>query len=324
VANVPRPPAEAAQAVATIAALADGRHRNHRERGRRPVLLKLDVGLSIELPGPTVLAEIVFPVLNAGRDLRNDHGALVDLAGPEPAAVGLAEHVEAVRTFVATLPEDTAAGRPYKDLRLFVAQAEPGNVSAYVTNVARAVRRIAPPVPAPVRSSSERLTPEQREANYRASQRQYAQRVRDEIRVNQAEDNERAAAWLLYVQETNGPGVVVPARGLCVTYVNACGTKYEPVGRNTFFQIADVAVGPRTRRRINGKPQPAYVTQEVPQMTREERKDLARLIVAKIAEDWKADARAGLADLVADERALASAVNDALRTDNVIPLRTAV
>jgi hypothetical protein len=319
VADAPRPPAEAAHAVAALAALVDGRHLNHRQRGRRPVRKRLD-GWSVELPGPVVLAEIMFPVLNAGRDLRSDRGSLVDFGGPEPAAVGLAEVTDAARAFVAALPDDGTAGRPYKDLRLFAAEAPPEVVSAYVADVARAVRQAAPPAPVPERAPRERLSPEQRAANYRESQRRYAASVRAEIREYEADDQEDAACYLFEYQERTGPGVVVAPKALHKQYTdNQDGTT---LGRNKFFRVADAVVGPRTRRRIDGKPQPAYVTQEVPTMTRQERKELARLVVQQIAEKWEVEARAGLSDLLAD-LASPSTATGALPS-NVVPLRRAV
>lgn len=321
----PGPPTEAARAVATLAALADATNRYHRERARRPFMMKLDTGLSVELPGPAVLADIVLPVLNARRDIRNDDGCMVDLTAPaidgEPAAVGLAELIDGVRAFIAALPEDHTAGRPYQDLRLFIIAAMPVTVAGYLRNVADAVRRSLPRV---VRAPRKRRkqTPEERHAAKRA----FDAATRAEACETERTDQEAAAAYLLMYQERTGPGVVVAPKDLQKAYSEtiANSARYGEVGRNKFFKVADVAVGPRTRRRIDGKPQPAYVTREVPQMTREERKDLARLIVAKMAEDFRADALAGFAALAADQNALVDAVSEATRPAKVVKLRKVV
>ncbi|WP_166028630.1 hypothetical protein [Streptomyces chilikensis] len=317
-ADAPRPPIEAAHAVATLARLAEGRHNNHSERGRRPYRLKLDTGLSLELPGPVLLAEIVFPVLNAGRDLRADGSALVDLATGEP--VGLLGHADAVRAFVAALPDDRAAGRPYSDLRLFVAEAQPGHVAKYMADVARAVRRVAPPAPVPERVPHERTkqSPEER----RRAKTEWDRAARAEGRELERDDQAAAAAYLFLLQERTGPGVVFAPKDLRKRYSDAVATsaRAEEIGRNKFFQVANAVVGPRTRRRIDGKPQPAYVTREVPAMTRNERKDLARLVVQQIADKWEVEARAGLSDLLADLASPSTAVADELPA-NVVPLR---
>ncbi|SDM85535.1 hypothetical protein [Streptomyces wuyuanensis] len=321
----PGPPTEAARAVATLAALADATNRYHRERARRPFMMKLDTGLSVELPGPAVLADIVLPVLNARRDIRNDDGCMVDLTAPaidgEPAAVGLAELIDGVRAFIAALPEDHTAGRPYCDLRLFILAAMPVTVAGYLRNVADAVRRSLPRV---VRAPRERRkqTPEERHAAKRA----FDAATRAEIRETDRPSQEAAARYLLLLQERSGPGVVIAPKDLHKRYATAAASsdRVEPIGRNKFFEIADIAVGPRTRRRIDGKPQPAYVTREVPQMTREERKDLARLIVAKMAEDIRTDALAGFAALAEEQNTLVAAVNEAIRPAKVVKLRKVV
>ncbi|WSB83422.1 hypothetical protein OHA60_06590 [Streptomyces cellulosae] len=314
----------AAQAVAHLAALAEGRHRFHRDKGMRSRTLRLATGPMVEIPGPKLLATIVLPVVAAGRDLMRDRDTLLARASPgaplEP--VGLRSVIDAVTQFVTSLPDRGTTGTPYDHLRMFATEATPATRNEYFAEVARAVRRAAPSVPKPPREARPKLTPEQREARLRESKRRYARNARAQAREGETADQEAAAAWLLKFQEVKPPGTVVAPSAL----KSACDDAFkqasrEPVGRNKFFKIADEAVGPRVRRRIDGRPQPAYVTREVNAMSREERRNLARLIVDKIAEDWKADALAGVADLIAERDELRTAVDDATRGANVIPLR---
>jgi len=325
--NNPPPPA-IRRAVAATRALLPGTGSNHANRDRRPVRTVLPSGAAIELPGPFTLATIWAPVLADGREWFQLGNALaVRDAGSdaEPEPVTPAAVVGELIRHLATLPPDETARAPYRDLVRFMAETGPTVRGDYVGKIVRAFRRRLPtwstptPEPRPKRRTLPPMTADERREYERA--RKAAQRARKTADAVPAQED--AAVWLLAYQQRTGPGVVVAAKDLHTKYVDKFAElNVRTVGRNTFHTVAEAAVGPRTRRRVDGKPQTAYITREVPQMTKEDRRDLARMIVAQIADEWRREANAGLAELLDGFRA--SQVDaPAERSGNVIPLRRA-
>jgi hypothetical protein len=123
----------------SLAALRDGGPWQ-RTTALRSVTLKLDIGLSVELPGPRVLADVVRPTLIAARPLFRDGGAIVTTDGQDVRPIAVDALSGELRQIIAALPDCDDAGRPYRDLRLFVADAEPNTVAAYLHDVVRHVR----------------------------------------------------------------------------------------------------------------------------------------------------------------------------------------
>ncbi|MGI5138475.1 hypothetical protein ACQEXA_28190 [Streptomyces sp. CA-106110] len=316
-----------AHAVAALAALRDG-GRATNVATRRPVRMKLDAGtydgLSVELPGPDVLAEVwAAPFLSASHNVFSSGAALLTRpagsdATPSPAPV--AAMVAVLRDGLAALPDRSDAGRPYTDLRLFVTVADPANVSGYLVDVVRRVRMAAPKWSPPKADRLPAKAAAERAADSRASRK--------------AREDESSRTWLrsLYDEDAEldiGPGDRVPATEL---YAHASGgigswvewyeddpedwaeeaeaeglpTRPRIPSTHTFYSAADDVLGPR--RRVQGIR--TYTIPEEPLNLSE----TSRAILERAAE------------MVADELCLqlaAAATKPKVtsRRDNVIPLR---
>lgn len=264
--------------VENLARLRDGRRYSRRDE--QPVRLKVDSGVSLEVPGPRLLAAtFTLPWLAQTSEVYSLGGAILTRAIgslDEPKAVDQASLAADVAALLRQLPPRPDAGRPYRDLSLFITEASPSRVNAYLTDVTRSTRALAPRW-RPARPASERrapLTPAQRKA---------AQRTR-----NRAAEVASARWWLQAAidegtDELDGPRIVAAdlyehAREVIAEYAD----DQEPIdpedensltfrvpGPRTFYAVADEVLGPR-RRGTNGTL--IYV---VPELTPEtsERKD---------------------------------------------------
>ncbi|MGX4690736.1 hypothetical protein [Streptomyces sp. JNUCC 63] len=275
-ATLPRPTFAdcVAVAAARTAALVDGRDRRHSVVARRPVLHKIYQGPSFELPGPQTLAEIWFPVLNVGRDLRAYNYDLADLTKPvgAPTLADYDQLADELQEHIAALPEDHSAGRPYQDLRLFITEAQPTRVADYFMSVIKNLRKAAPAGPSPVRAKREPVSDEERfEAAY--------QRRRDRLVF--------AAKYLLKCQELTVSKSVVAPPALYAKYAEAMKSRnVKPLGRTWFFRVGDVVLGHRTRRRIDKRPQAAYVIRGIAPMDAQERELQAMVTVGQVEENF--------------------------------------
>ncbi|SFF52971.1 hypothetical protein [Blastococcus tunisiensis] len=226
---------------ADLAALRDGGPWQ-RTTALRPVTLKLDSGLSVELPGPRVLADVVRPALIAARPLFRDGGAIVTTDGQDVRPIADDALSGELRQAIAALPDRDDAGRPYTDLRLFVAEAEPDTVAAYLADVVRHVRAGLRPYREvkPVAERAPAMTPAER-------QRTRRERIRA-AQVAASEDWVRA--WL--EDDDVAPGAYAAA-DLYEVAVGAIEDWIEDddevavPGRKTFYAVADRLIG---RRRV--------------------------------------------------------------------------
>lgn len=141
----------------------------------RPVTRRLDSGVTIEVPGPRVLAETyVLPTLKLSHDvyrtgsalLFRDHGA-----EDEPTPVNMVHLAQQLREDLAKLPDRTDAGRPYRDLKLFTTEGDTGSVSAYLADALKATRQAAPLWRPPAAPRPPAMTPAQRKAAQRERER---------------------------------------------------------------------------------------------------------------------------------------------------------
>ncbi|CAL9496121.1 hypothetical protein [Streptomyces sp. enrichment culture] len=330
------PPTQAA--TAALAALRDG-GRATTVAARRPVRMKLDAGtydgLSIELPGPAILAERwAAPFLAASLDVFANGSALLTRptgsdAAPEPTP--LTALVDALRDGLAALPERRDAGRPYNDLRLFVSVASPSTVTSYLADVARRVRRTAPRWSPPKADKPQPKSAKERVALSRARAK--------------AREDESSRAWLqgMFAEEADyygyNPGDRVPATRLYADASEAIGgwveDRKETIKRDgpeeweaeadeygyplvprvptshTFYRAADDVLGPR--RRVQGVR--TYTIPEEPvNLTA-----LDRAVIERAAEMIADDVRLRFA---ATADTSPTTVDD--RPDNVIPLRRVV
>lgn len=243
-----------------LAALRDGNARD-----AKPLRLKLDTGLSIDAPGARYLAEVFFlPLLSRSREVFRSGAAI--LARPSgsdaaPKPINQQDLAEELRGALLALPERSSAeaGRPYRDLRLFVAEAEPASVAAYVRDVVVGVRALAPTYRAP-KARRER-GPAKSTAELKAAQRER----------QRAQAKAAAEAWLLdYLANDAEPGARVMASDLYeIAESDNFSTadfqaSHEP-GPRQFYAVADEILG--TRRYSHGQrfyviPEPATNKEE--------------------------------------------------------------
>lgn len=245
-----------------LAALRDGNARDP-----KPLRLKLDTGLSIDAPGARYLADVFFlPLLRQDRDVFRS-GAVI-LARPSdseaaPTPKNHQELAEELRAALLALPERSSAeaGRPYRDLRLFVAEAESSTVDAYLRDVITGVRLLAPTWrPPKVRRERGRAKT--------GAELKAAQRERQRAQAKAA-----AEAWLLdYLENDAEPGARILAPDLYeIAESDAFSTPdfeaaHEP-GPRQFYAVADEILG--TRRYSHGQrfyviPEPATNEEEEP------------------------------------------------------------
>lgn len=236
-----------------LAALRDG-GRWTSDRHSRSVLIRLDSGITVEVPGPRVLAVTFVGPWLAERGLetfrpRTGSALLMRRAGstakPEPADLkGLRR---ALAGDLAALPARPDSGRPYKDLAPFVTYATPARVEGYLDDALAIARRNAPvwrtPSPArpaprtPPLSAAERL-------------RQYRSEVR-------ARADETGREWL---ETVLGDGDLLPGERITAADLWARahedfldfdgatdddGNLARTPGRSRFYTLADEILGPR-------------------------------------------------------------------------------
>ncbi|MEU5827549.1 hypothetical protein [Micromonospora tulbaghiae] len=230
-------------------------------------------------------------------------------------AEGVAQHLtrerfaEAVATVLRHLPDApaTASHRTRRAVAHVRLLGERGSTSPYVRRVAVEIADRLPYLadldsrPALVRAgtASSTVSPEARAEQRREYMRSRNRAARAAEREGRRGDMVRAAAWLSAWREQVAAGAY-PAPALHAAYVAAAERAgLQPVGRKTLYQLADEVLGPRTRRAAG----PVYVVpQEVAPMNREQRRDLAALIVDRLTAEWREAALDGLADLVAERR----------------------
>lgn len=158
-----------------LAALRDG--RRYTRRDEQPRKLKLDSGLSLEFPGPRLLATtLVLPWLRERYDVYRLGGAILTRPSgtlDEPTGLNRRTAAEDLRAVIAALPSRTDAGRPYRDLRLFVAHGTPDSVAAYLGEALAAVRLLAAEwrPPRPIVDRAPGLSPVERMAAKRERDR---------------------------------------------------------------------------------------------------------------------------------------------------------
>jgi hypothetical protein len=233
-----------------LAALRDGNPRD-----RKPLRLKLESGLSIEAPGARYLAEVfALPLLDEVRDVYRS-GAVI-LARPSgsdavPDLLTQQDLTQELRTALLALPERSRAeaGRPYRDLRLFVSEAERATVDTYLRDVVAAVRSLAPkwspPKARPVRGPAK--TPTEIKA---------AQRERKRA-AEAASAREWLESYLANDEEPPTPGARIGAPALYELAAEAIedyvdggmeledGTPYRVPGPRQFYAVADEVLGAR-------------------------------------------------------------------------------
>lgn len=122
-------------------------HKWHRPVDR-PSVVTLADDRTVMLLAPRVLAERwVLRKLSAKHEVYRRDGALArrPIGSTEPPAImGLAELVDAIERSVRKLPDREDSDRPYKDLRVYIADGDRDRVRSYLFDVARSVRRLAP------------------------------------------------------------------------------------------------------------------------------------------------------------------------------------
>lgn len=125
----------------SLAQLRDGRY--YSEKAEKPVMLKTNSGVSLEVPGPRVLAQIyAFPWFGARLDAYRSSSAILSRAKGstgEPEALRLEHLKKELLAALHNLPELTTqeAGRPYRDLRVFITEATPGARTKYLRGLHR-------------------------------------------------------------------------------------------------------------------------------------------------------------------------------------------
>ncbi|MGR6316498.1 hypothetical protein Q2K19_10565 [Micromonospora soli] len=286
-----------------LAALRDG--RRYPRPADRPRRLRLDSGLTLELPAPRILARVwALPTLAAAADvyasraaiLRRPHGATAD-----PRPVDFRRLVDELRAELAALPEREDAGRPYSDLRIYVRHGDPSQVVGYLLDVVKAARVVAPRWRPPA-VRKERTGPPPT-----ATERQRIARYR-----RKAREVESAEHWLRLWLADATPGRY-DARELHAQAVDALGEFVEwyeddpdgwaeeaaddgspavPVvpGVKAFYAVADRLLGPRSRTAAGyayAVPEPAVVAEVADRVARlawaDQRVILARFLARQHA-----------------------------------------
>lgn len=232
-----------------LTALRDGRF--YPKKADRPRTLKTDSGVSLEIPGPGLLAEIyALPWLRSRATAYRSGSAILTRpleSDEEPRTIHQGRLSEELLGALQRLPQAPSAGRPYKDLRLFLTEASAAAVSAYLVETVAHLRRLLPAYSpraekaprAPAKSAAERS------AEHRARQR--------------ADEDASAREWLTAYLEDATPGERVVAEKLfqdCAEitelYVDGeeereDGGSYRVPRQRVFYAVADELLGPRRR-----------------------------------------------------------------------------
>lgn len=131
-----------------LVALRDGRY--YAKKAERPLALKTDSGVYLEIPGPAKLADVfALPWLLSGADAYRSGSALLRRpkgSEDEPRPVPQADVAEELLAALEALPELTTqeAGRPYRDLYRYVREASPAARTKYLADVVTHTRRLLP------------------------------------------------------------------------------------------------------------------------------------------------------------------------------------
>lgn len=243
-----------------LARLSDGRHYAH--RAEKHVTLKADSGVTLEIPGPRLLAQTyAAPWLLSGVDAYRSGAALLSRpqgSDEEPRATHLGELTKELLAALQRLPELSRqeAGRPYCDLRLYLTEASPAHRDAYLAEVVAHTRRLLPAYRPPAERKAADRAPAKTPAERKAESRERARR------------NEEASAreWLgNFLTGWDGdtdapePGSRWIASELYETAVEAIeesvdleeerldGGAYVVPGKRAFYAVADELLGARRR-----------------------------------------------------------------------------
>ncbi|MET4003916.1 hypothetical protein ABIB48_002654 [Arthrobacter sp. UYCu511] len=235
-----------------LAALRDGAAYRP-ARADRPVTRRLDSGVTIEVPGPRILAEtFALPTLKLARDVYRSGSALLFRdhgAEGEPTPVNMVHLAQQLREDLASLPDRPDAGRPYRDLKLFMTEGDTGSVSAYLADALKATRQAAPVWRPPAAPRPPAMTPAQRKAKQRE-------------RENAAE--EAAARWWIsevLIPTLEDPAPIGPQPGEKIAAADLyqfaahsfqCWredeeTDHETPGPRIFYRVADELLAPSWR-----------------------------------------------------------------------------
>lgn len=242
----------------SLARLSDGRY--YAKKAEKPVTLKTDSGVSLEIPGPRILAELyAVPWLSASTDAFRS-GAAILTRSPnsrdEPVALFPGDLTNRLLDALKCLPDlsVTEAGRPYRDLRLFLTEASPTARTKYLADVVAQVRALLPAYRPPA-------VPKERGPAKTAAERLTAHRAR--VR---REEELTAREWLGNFlsgwggeEEAPAPGSRWLASELYGTAVDAIqefadceeerldGGNYVTPRQRVFYAVADELIGPRRR-----------------------------------------------------------------------------
>lgn len=299
---------------ANLAALRDGRF--YKRRDEQPVKFKLDAdgsGVSIELPGPRIMAEkFVLPWLRERFDVYRSGAALLVRpkgADAEPAPLNQLALAADLRAALAALPDLPTAGRPYEDSRK-AAEGGTAKMDAYLATVVVVVRRIASvwKAPAAVVDAAPALTVAERKA---------AQRERERA-TEEASAREWLEGYLDSPDEPPTPGDRVNAAELYDSAVEVIGDyvedgetrddggTYRVPRRRVFFAVADELFGASRKRGAHGS---ALVYTILDPATRQETTmNLADAVIERVIEK--------LADEMVDK------FGDGVRSEIVARLRS--
>lgn len=301
-----------------LAALRDGgRHRTH--PGDRPRRLRLDVGITLEAPGPRVVAAVLaLPWLTArGQEVlrpRSGPALLVRCVGTddEPQPLDLHALAADLGAVLAALPDRPDAGRPYRDARDLARHAEPATRDAYLLDVVRYLRRLPdvrtwtpPRADAPATEQPPATSPAQRKAAQRAREKSAEEDTArvwlrhyltgwgepDEVpapgsRVPAPTLYSDAAAWAENVLDEYSTEVDTSEGSEWATYAAEEGypLRPRPLGRTCFYRTADGVLG--ARRTIRGTPHYVIPSPKEPAMDL-----LAERVIDRAAEILAEDIR---------------------------------
>lgn len=246
-----------------LARLRDGRY--YAKKAEKPVTLKTDSGVALEIPGPLVLAEVfALPWLRSQVDAyRSGSALLTRQSGSDemPKAIHQGDLATELLTVLQNLPElSTAeAGRPYRDLRLYVTEVSPAVRSAYLADVVAHTRRLLPqwrpPAPqverAPAKTAAERKSAERKSASRERLRREQELSAREWLQgflTGWDGDTEAPAPgsrWIASeLYETAREAI---AESIDLEDERLDGGAYVLPGKRTFYAVADELIGPRRR-----------------------------------------------------------------------------
>lgn len=243
-----------------LAALRDGRY--YAKQAERPVALRTDSGVYLEIPGPAVLADVfALPWLLAGEREHYRSGAalLVRPRGSqdEPRPVDQRDLTPLLLRALKALPDlsSAEAGRPYRDLRRYLTEASPAARDGYLAKVISHTRRLLPewrPPKAPKAPSGPARSAAERKAASR-------ERARSDEEASAREWLEGFLSGWDGGEERPAPGSRWLAAELYDTAAEAIGDyaedgeeredggAYRVPRQRVFYSVADELLGPRRR-----------------------------------------------------------------------------